>query len=522
MSSLSSPITRIKAVLCFGLLLFLQMGSEAVAAEAARSSDSFVDSMGVNIHCAFGMYVTNWQAVTDAVGDIGFRTVRDIPYNTDRLNSLTAATGAKLDIIAQNGWQIGAFDVTTSFDPMWAQIKQLNHVGYLELPNEPEGLDNWVSQLHTWTTKLYDTARADPSFATTPIIATTVYNTSAIADLTAYLDYGNMHSYPAGFLPTNAMAGNIALAQRLTGSKPIIATETGYNNAYLNDTNIYSPGVTESASAKYLPRVFLEFFNAGIVKTFSYELVDSYVDATLKDQESHFGILRSDFSYKPAAVALKNLITLLKDPGSDFTPSSLDYSIAGGNADLRHTLLQKRDGTFWLAVWQEVLSYDPSTRSDLVISPLSITLTTAIPLVRATSYLPNDSVDPTGLFDATHTLNLSVDDRVLLVALQLARPGDANADGRVDRMDLGIFFHHYGQSGTWEDGDFNGDGLVNFLDFQRLESNYGNDFSPADQAQMAAAGIAVPEPNLAMGILLALGVTVGLSRRHAFRMNSAA
>lgn len=479
--------------------------------------------MGVNIHCAFGMYVTNWQAVTDAVQDIGFRTVRDIPYNTDRLNSLTAATGVKLDIIAQNGWQIGAFDVTTSFDPMWAQIKQLNNVGYLELPNEPEGLDNWASQLHTWTAKLYETARADPSFATTPLIATTVYSTGAIADLNAYLDYGNIHSYPSGFLPTNAMAGNIALAQRLTGNKPIIATETGYNNAYLNETNIYAPGVTEAASAKYLPRVFLEFYNAGIVKSFSYELVDSYIDTTLKDQESHFGLLRSDFSYKPAAVALKNLITLLKDPGDDFKPSSLDYTIAGGNADLRHTLLQKRDGTFWLAVWQEVLSYDPSTRSDLVIAPLSLTLTTAIPLVRATSYLPNDSVDPTGLADATHTLNLSVDDRVLLVALQLAKPGDANADGRVDHTDLGILIDHYGESGGWEDGDFNGDGRVNFVDFQRLELNYGTDFSPAQQAQMSAAGIAVPEPNAVIGIMLAIVAIGGLRwRRHAFRINSAA
>lgn len=319
------------------------------------------------------------------------------------------------------------------------------------------------------------------------------------------------------------MAGNIARAQTLTGNKPIIATETGYNNAYLNETNIYAPGVTEAASSKYLPRVFLEYFNAGIVKSFSYELVDSYIDTTLKDQESHFGLLRSDFSYKPAAVALKNLITLLKDPGADFQPSSLDYAIAGGNADLRHTLLQKRDGTFWLAVWQEVLSYDPSTRSDLVIPPLSLTLTTAIPLVRATTYLPNDSVDPTGSADATHTVGLSVDDRVLLVALQLAKPGDANADGRVDHTDLAIFFHHYGQSGVWEDGDFNGDGKVNFLDFQRLESNYGSDFSPAQQAEMAAAGIAVPEPDMAMGMVIAIIAVGGWRRRHhALRMNSAA
>jgi hypothetical protein len=507
----------------FGVALALLLQAAHVqAAEMARPADAVVDSMGINVHCAFGMYVTNWQAVIDAVHDIGFRTVRDIPYNTDRLNALTAGSGAKLDIITQYGWYDDCIDIN-NFDATWSQIKQLNNVGLLEMPNEPQGLSNWASRVNTWTATLYNTARADPVLKNTPIVATTVGDTGAIAEVNPYLDYGNIHSYPGGYLPTRGMDGNIALAQRLTGDKPIIATETGYNNAYLNSTNINAPGVSEAASAKYLPRVFLNYFNAGIIKTFSYELVDSYVDTTFENQEAHFGILRSDFTYKPAAVALKNLITLLKDPGEDFTPAALDYTITGGNADLGHTLLQKRDGTFWLALWQEVLSYDPSTRTDLVIPPLRLTLDSAIPFVKASTYLPNNSTDPTASAMAAHLLNINVDDQVLLVALQLARPGDANADGAVDNADLAIFFHNYGAPGAWEQGDFNGDGKIDFLDFQKLEVNYDSDFSPAQQAEIATTGIALPEPGIALpGAAILMALACSRRRRHALRMNSAA
>jgi len=42
---------------------------------------------------------------------------------------------------------------------------------------------------------------------------------------------------------------------------------------------------------------------------------------------------------------VKNLITLLKDPGAEFSPASLNFTITGGDANLKHSLLQKRDGS---------------------------------------------------------------------------------------------------------------------------------------------------------------------------------
>ncbi len=79
----------------------------------------------------------------------------------------------------------------------------------------------------------------------------------------------------------------------------------------------------------------------------------------------NFGLLRNDGSEKPAYKALKNLLNLLKDPGSSFTPGSLDYVLGGDTENVRHTLLQKADGKFYLILWQEVSGYNVDSKKGL-------------------------------------------------------------------------------------------------------------------------------------------------------------
>ena len=56
---------------------------------------------------------------------------------------------------------------------------------------------------------------------------------------------------------------------------------------------------------------------------------------------------------------------------------------------------------------------------------------------------------------------------VLTVNLELtfALPGDANGDGRVDGVDLGLWRTHRFGAGDWTEGDFSGDGIVDGTDF---------------------------------------------------------
>jgi hypothetical protein len=109
----------------------------------------------------------------------------------------------------------------------------------------------------------------------------------------------------------------------------------------------------------------------------------------------------------------------------------------------------------------------------------------------------------------------------------LARPGDANADGSVNFADLLTLAKNYNQASDrrWSAGDFNYDGFVNFSDLLDLAKNYNTSgpqpgalpesasaaFS-AEWSTAQAAVAAVPEPTA--GALLAILATPALALRR--------
>src|SRR5947207_15700072 len=108
-SLLSVVQNPLRCAVLTGAAMSALAGSRASAnAETAASSDAFVDTMGVNIHAGHylgygGVAYNNWDGIINAVGDIGFRYVRDHSLEYQRLNQLSAATGAK--VIAISEWQ---------------------------------------------------------------------------------------------------------------------------------------------------------------------------------------------------------------------------------------------------------------------------------------------------------------------------------------------------------------------------------------------------------------------------------
>ena len=118
-----------------------------------------------------------------------------------------------------------------------------------------------------------------------------------------------MHSYPSAREPTfnlDTFIGQMA-SLRGTPPKPLMSTETGYYN-----NPVQFGWIPENLAAKYVPRLYAEYFNRGIDRTYLYEFANQGPDTT--DREQNFGLVRFDLSEKPAFTALKNLIDLVEEP----------------------------------------------------------------------------------------------------------------------------------------------------------------------------------------------------------------
>jgi hypothetical protein len=73
-------------------------------------------------------------------------------------------------------------------------------------------------------------------------------------------------------------------------------------------------------------------------------------------------------------------------------------------------------------------------------------------------------------------------------------PGDANADGVVNEADFVILYAHLNQPADWSTGDFTGDGVAGFKDFQILELNFGNVATTPSEPAPAGSKSAPPTP----------------------------
>ena len=67
---------------------------------------------------------------------------------------------------------------------------------------------------------------------------------------------------------------------------------------------------------------------------------------------------------------MKNIISILDEANTVFTPAKLDFSLSGNTQYVMYTLLQKSNGKFYLALWLE----PPADTTDYGVSQ-SVNLT---------------------------------------------------------------------------------------------------------------------------------------------------
>lgn len=393
--------------------------------EQARGADDFVNTIGVATHLNY-TNIPSWNNYSGIIKprllELGVRHIRDGMQ-------VWPATQTKYKELAANGIRLTAVCVPTGWynnAPNWSQTECVTQAGQLgtsvvetfEGMNEVDntGGSGWASKFSTFEKALWSAVKNISTWRSTPVAANSLahyYNASQVGNLSSYMDYGTMHPYPGGGIPTNGLQLNISNFRLIAGSKPLIATETGYHNA-VNATS-GQPGVSERASGKYYSRLFFEYFNAGVARTYAYDLINDGTAST--NAEHNFGLLRYDGSPKPQFTAIKNIIALLKDPGSSFPAGQLNYSLSGSLNNVHRTLLQKRDGRFYLVLWQEVSSFNLSSKSDVNVAPAAVTLQLGKPARSVKVYRPLSSTTPTAQYTSTQTVSLSVPDEALIVEI---------------------------------------------------------------------------------------------------------
>lgn len=394
---------------------------------SAKPADALVNSIGINVHLSYFQtpYGTGFNTIIKPkLKELGVRHLRDVgsvTTNNGWMNTVYGRAkelgymGMRFNYVMRPG-ESGSYTNVDHFERLMTYVAPFveNFEGLNE--HDLSGRANWAAEARTFQQALWNKVKKDPRTLNMPVFGPSMGrpgNAAQVGDLSAYFNYGSIHPYPGNGVPTAMLAYNRTHMQPMTRSRNFVATESGYHTL-TSWLGAHSP-VTEQAMGRYVPRLFLEYFDAGLPRTYLYELIDQGTGHATR--ENHFGLLRNDGSEKPAFRALANMIAILKDPGAGFTTSSLAYSVTGDTLGLKQMLLQKRDGRFYLALWHQGSSYDVTLKTDLPLVSRTVTVRFDAPVARVQQYRPNVSTSATNLVTSVTSVNLSVDDRVLLLEI---------------------------------------------------------------------------------------------------------
>ncbi len=433
------------------------------APQPAQAAEDFVDSIGMCTHWGYPdtPYGGAYDTVKARLLESGIRHIRD--GFSDKMIEL-GKLGIKSTVVT---------DADRSPAEWVDTIKRANSAGArivaVEGPNEPDlfwrnnkrsykgqgaeqGDAGIIAGVIAFQKDLYAAIKADPATAGLVVIGPSLGKTYGYdvrspfgnGSLTDAVDWGNFHPYPGGnpFSQPFSYAGiekyiwhggqptvNIDefpyafdIYAPPFAPKPMAATETGYST--------FDGGTSERAQARYLPRLFAEYFRKGIRRTHSYEFADEFEKPA--EREANFGLVRHDLTRKPAFTAMKNLIALLaeKAPNNN-APVPLDFDMQVGKAPgfdrtqyVHHLLLQKGNGEYCLLLWHEIALDDMTAvpyRRVPKAPPMPVSIKFSEPINRATLHDPGESTEPIQSFGEVGQVELGVPDRILVLRFHVGK-----------------------------------------------------------------------------------------------------
>lgn len=357
--------------------LLLQRSSLLSAAPLPATTDAFTDSVGVNVHISSEPYASNFDRFHDLLASSGIRHLRDElrPSNDlARWRLLNERSNILFNILVS--------PATNTVPDMMAYIDALGLARITSIEGQNEGDSPWFMSLPLakpgWSNVVVDyqrevhrALRERYTAEQLPLLSPTVLNwkpadVALLRGAAQYSDAVAIHSYVQKAQEPETSDDYAAVSWYLKNMRdafkpgaPALVTEIGYCNVVKPG----SAGVGENASALYLPRLLLNHFRIGILRTFLYEFWDGGTDPN--EGEHHWGLLRNDGTPKPGYHAIRNLLLALQGArrGGDSQP----LRVATRSLELKHIAFQDAQGQPVLAVWRAVRCWDVAKAEDIIV-----------------------------------------------------------------------------------------------------------------------------------------------------------
>jgi hypothetical protein len=387
----------------FALVFVLFMVRVSVAQEQAIKADDLVDSIGVNTHFSYTntYYYQKYSQAIAAVSAAGIRHIRDGYYLWPAGNQMYKIHQTLKNAGIGTDYVVSYNPLTTVADLTLFQ-SLVGDMESIEGPNEIDlnGGSNWTISLNGFLPVL----RLAGSALHVPVLGPSLFQQksyNALGDISQSVDYTSLHIYFGGRNPgSNGWGSGDAQGHSYgsiawwldnsnisaSGAIPYV-TETGYIQ-YASTSKPYT--VPYSVASVYTIQTVFEMLTHGIKRTYVYELMDD-------PSSPGYGMMTNTLQPKYSYTALKSLTGLLNDRGASFMPGKLQYSLTGSTANVHHLLMQKRDGSFYLALWLNLPIYDPATNKTISVAPQKVTVT----LDAAHGVVRNSSISSSGVLNTT-------------------------------------------------------------------------------------------------------------------------
>jgi hypothetical protein len=375
-----------------------RLGSVAEQRAGVASASGFYNSVGVDTHLTFAnTSYGDWPRLVGWLGRLGVRHLSDGAYGNpasswagfnqlfDSRVELAVAHGMRFAYeMGKPGYQGGSIAQLVSV--MSGPLR--NSIEAVEDPNEFDnsGLSDWAPALAGYDRRLYAAVKASPQLRSLPVIGPSLVNEgspSQLGDQQSSLDAGDIHPYTGGLAPMPSyIDSQLQRIRAVSGDKPVWATELGYSTA-LNAPAGQQP-VSEYAGAVYLLRELLENFQAGVQRSYVYELIDDLPDPSDANVQDHYGLLRANDTPKPAFTALQNLLALVGDHApATLTPTQVKVTQAPH--DLQQIVLQQSAHSYLVVLWRLASVWNVNDRTPIAVpdSPLTLQIPNATSAARA-------------------------------------------------------------------------------------------------------------------------------------------